>query len=215
MYFFYIEFTLIKFTEFLKTDRKVTRKNQFGKEITVIKKSVSDTTITGYTTDIRTIFNKALNEFNDEERGVIKIQHYPFKKFKVARQPQSKKRNISAKQLYKISRIPESHIKLKRPIIARDAFMLSFIMAGMNFKDIYELKKENYKSGRLSYKRAKTRDRRSDEALISIKVEPEAQKYIEKFRDTQGEYLFYFHRKYANSEGFVSSMSKGLKRVAL
>lgn len=205
---------LTKFTEHLKTERKVTRKNQFGKNVTVTNKPVSATTVAGYMTDIRTIFNAALNEFNDDEKGIVKINHYPFKKYKVPRLPQSKKRNIQGRQLYRISKFPESFIKLERSIIARDAFMLSFMLIGMNFKDIYELRKSDYKNGRITYSRAKTRDRREDGALISIKVEPEALKYIEKFKDPNGGRLFYFHRRYVNSQGFVSAMSKGLKRVS-
>lgn len=55
--------------------------------------------------------------------------------------------------------------------------------------------------------------KRRDEALISIKVEPEAQKYFELYKDETKERLFQFYRMYLNSHSFVSAVSKGLKRL--
>lgn len=203
------------FVSFLGTTRRITRVDQFGRKYTSTNKPISDTTIRGYTTDIRTIFNRALNEFNDEEKGVTNIHHYPFKKFKIIRALKSKNRTITERELYRIFRIPESFLHLSRAILARDTFMLSFLLVGMNHKDFYLLKKKDYKNGRITYKRAKTKDRRSDEALISIKVEKEALPYIGKYLDdTNSEYLFTFHKRYSTPETFVSNMTFGLKRVA-
>lgn len=205
---------VVEFVEYLKTTRVIKRVDQFGKERMITKKPVSASTIKGYTTDIRTVFNQALEEYNNEEKGDIRIHHYPFKKYKVPRAPETEKRNIQDREIYRISRLPESHIHYERAILARDTFILSFILIGMNYKDMYELEKSDYKKGRFTYKRAKTRDRRADNALISIKIEPEANKYIEKYKDrTNSRYFFDFHNRYTTPEIFVSNMSIGLKRV--
>jgi hypothetical protein len=34
-------------------------------------------------TDIRTVFNRAADFYNDEEKGIIRTSHYPFKKYKL------------------------------------------------------------------------------------------------------------------------------------
>ena len=163
-------------------------------------------------TDIRTLFNAARDEYNDEEKDEIKIVHYPFKKYKIAKAPESEKRNISAMQLQCIRYAKEDKLILKRTIFARDVFMLSFFLVGMNFADLYEVVK--YENGRLSYERMKTKGRRKDRAFISIKVEPEAAEIIEKYRDKTGERVFDFYHRYSDSHVFSSNVNIGLKNVA-
>ncbi len=205
---------LKKFEGYLKTERKITRINQLGKEVTTINKPVSDSTIADYMKEIRAIFNAAIDEYNDEEAGIIKIQHYPFKIYKAPEAGVTKKRNISGRDIFKISRIPDRWMLGDRIRLGRDMFMLSFILVGMNLKDLYDLKSSAYKNGRITYNRSKTKGKRKDNALISIKVEPEAKKYFELYKDETKERLFRFYRMYSNSHSFVSATSKGLKKVA-
>jgi integrase len=84
----------------------------------------------------------------------------------------------------------------------------------MNCIDLFNLEPGEYKNGRFSYNRTKTESRRSDLALISIKIEPEVIPYIQKYKDPTGKRVFDFHIRYANSHGFVSAISKALKNVA-
>jgi integrase len=205
---------LSEYESFLRTERKISRKNQLGKIVNVKHKPVSDTTIAGYMTDIRTIFNEAINEYNDDEKDEIRITHYPFKKYKFPVLSETRKRNISGEEILKILNVGNDELKLKRAILARDTFILSFLLVGMNFKDLYELQANGYKNGRITYKRAKTRGRRKDQALISIKIEPEVLPLIQKYKDPSGKRVFNFYNMYANSLGFVSSVDKGLKIVA-
>lgn len=205
---------LKKFEAYLKTEREITRINQLGKTVTIISKPVTDSTIADYMKEIRAIFNAAVDEYNDEESGIIKIQHYPFKYYKAPEPAIARKRNIPGRDIFKISRIPDSLDLGDRAILGRDMFMLSFILVGMNLKDLYELKYSDYKNGRIIYKRSKTKGKRKDEALISIRVESEAMKYIEKYKDESKERLFKFHKMYSTSHGFVSAVSKGLKKIA-
>ena len=205
---------LKKFEGYLKTERKITRINQLGKPVTTVNKPVSDSTVADYMKEIRAIFNAALSEYNDEESGIIKIQHYPFKIYKAPKIQVTKKRNISGREIYKISRIPEKWFAGDRIKLSRDMFMLSFILVGMNLKDLYDLKSSAYKNGRIAYNRSKTKGKRKDKALISIKIEPEAKKYFKLYKDETKGRLFRFYRMYSNSHSFVSAVSKGLKKVA-
>ena len=77
--------------------------------------------------------------------------------------------------------------------------------------DLYNV--NEYKDGRISYNRMKTKDKRTDQAFFSIKVQPEAKKLIEKYRDPSGERVFIFHKIYADSDAFYSNMNKGLKKI--
>lgn len=205
---------LSDFEKFLKKERVIKRKNQLGKIVTTNNKPVSDNTVADYMTDIRTLFNKALNVFNDEENGITKIRHYPFKKYQIPKQTLTKKRNISSEEILKIFKADDELFSSKRDVLAKDVFILSFCLAGMNCIDLYNLEPLEYKKGRITYNRSKTEDRRTDSALISINVEPEIVSIIEKYEDITKKRVFNFHLKYSNSHGFVSAIGEALKNVA-
>lgn len=205
---------LKNFERFLKTERVLVRLNQHGKKVTTTHKPLSDVGVAGYMTDIRTVFNEAIEEYNDDEKGDIKITHYPFKKYKIPILPDTEKRNISKADILKIIQIPDENLILKRSILAKNTFILSFFLIGMNVKDLYDLQANEYVNGRFTYNRSKTQGRRKDKALISVKVEKEVSDLIEKYKDHSGERVFCFYKMYTTSHGFVSAMDKGLKKVA-
>ncbi len=203
---------LTQFEAYLRTERKMKRKNQFGKIVRTKQKGLSDVSIFDYMTNIRLLFNAAMAEFNDEDKDEIRIFHYPFRKYKLKRKPENEKRNITVEQLRTIRDVPEEKLQLERTIFSRDMFLLSFYMVGMNFADLYEADK--LRNGRVIYERKKTKGRRQDNAYISIKVEPEAMQLLEKYKDKTGKRVFDFHNKYTTSHIFSSNVNKGLKKVA-
>ncbi|MDR1601776.1 MAG: site-specific integrase [Tannerella sp.] len=202
------------FEEFLKEPRTITRINQLGKPVTGKQKPVSDSTVAGYMTDIRTLFNEALRMYNDEENETVRIHHYPFRKYRLPKLTATKKRNLPAEKILKIIKAGDKLFTSPRDVLARDVFILSFCLAGMNCIDLYSLEPHEYANGRFSYNRTKTENRRADSALMSIRVEPEIVPYIQKYKDPTGKRVFDFHTRYANSQTFVSSMDKSLKKVA-
>jgi integrase len=205
---------LKSFEDFLRTERTITRKNQFGKEVKTKRSPLSDASIAGYMTDIRTIFNLITNEYNDDEKGVIKIYHYPFKKYKLPEALLPEKRNLPAETILKIIQASDEELKLQRTIQARDVFALSFLLVGINMVDLYYLEAKEYHDGRITYNRTKTENRRRDSALISIMVEPEALALMEKYKDPKGSRLFRFYTQYAEHKTFLSNINKGLKNLA-
>lgn len=205
---------LNQFETYLRSERTIKRENQFGKLVTTKKAGLSDISIFDYMTNVRTLFNAAIAEYNDEDKFDLRISHYPFKKYKLKKAPESKKRNLSAEQIRSIVNVKEDDLKLKRTMFSCDVFVLSFGLVGMNLIDLYELKPSEYKDGRFTYKRTKTKNRRQDKALISIKVEPELLPLIEKYKDPSGKRLFDFHKRYSDSHIFSSNVNKGLKKVA-
>ena len=100
--------------------------------------------------------------------------------------------------------------------MARDVFVLSFCLAGTNVADIYHMKRDAIRAGRISYERRKTRSRRKDSAYISMafpeEIDPLIQRYRARRPDTGR--LFCFAEDYRDHEVFCSSVNEGLKTVA-
>lgn len=202
------------FDRYLRTTRTIRRKDQRGNMVTTTRAGLSDVGVWDYMTAVKTLFNAAIREYNDEDRGEIRIAHYPFRTYKPRKVPETAKRVLTIEQIRSIYEINVAKLATKRSILARDIFMLSFLLAGMNLADMYYLKAKDYKAGRISYCRQKTKDRRQDRAFISIKVFPEAEQYIKKYRDPKGEHLFCFSSLYSTYDTFTANINKGLKVVA-
>jgi integrase len=175
-----------------------------GKIVVTESNGVTDAGLYNYMRDLRTLFNAAREKYNDEDLGIIRVSHYPFNKYKVGSPPDTKKRNISIKLIIRIieCKVPKN----SRAELAKDLFLLSFFLCGINAVDLYHITKANVKKGRLEYNRSKTKGRRKDNAFISIKIINEAvpilDNYIEKLRD-----------RYSSSKGFDGALSKGMKKL--
>jgi integrase len=204
---------LEQFEQYLRGTRVLKRKNQFGRLVTTKNSGLSDVSIYDYMNDIRVLFNAAMDEYNDEDKDEVRILHYPFRKYKLKPRPENEKRNISKGKIIKIRDAKDEVLVFDRAILARDIFMLSFYLVGMNMADLFSIKK--YQNGRLEYERMKTKGRRSDRAFISIKVEDEAKAIIEKYKDPAGKYVFNFHMRYGNSRNFNKAVNIGLKIVSV
>jgi integrase len=207
---------LTDFVDYLKTNRKITRLNQFGKPVTTDKKPLSAMSIKDYMTNIRTLFNAARDYYNDPDKDEVKIAHYPFAKFKINRTPTTQKKALSVNDIKAIRDMPKLKVNgshgTNRACLSRDLFMMSIYLLGTNAVDLYNLDKIN--GDRIEYKRAKTKDRRQDEAFISIKIEHEALPLIEKYKDKTGKRAFCFYQLYADAQTFSSNIAIGLKQVA-
>lgn len=170
---------------------------------------------------LRTIFNLARKEYNDDDLEDIKIPHNPFERYSIPKSREPQKRSVD---LDLISRIrdyrytPRSKYEHKReisrPELARDVFMLSFYLCGMNSIDIFLLEANQIVGDRIIYNRAKTEDRRSDKAKISIKLELEALELFVKYKDPDGVRAFNFYHRYVDERTFNSNLNKGLKHIA-
>jgi hypothetical protein len=132
---------LKQYERYLKTERELTRVNQLKKEFTIPKKGLSENGLYNHMRDLRTLFNAAREKYNDEDLGIVKIPHYPFKKYKIGSPPLTEKRNISLKQLQKLR---DSEVKENsRAELARDLFLLSFYLCGMNAVALYNCTNKN------------------------------------------------------------------------
>ncbi len=115
-----------------------------------------------YISQLRAIHNRAKKEFNDEDAGLIRIPYSPFKRVEIPKVPVTRKRAISTDLLRKFSELPYSLIMqpgTNRYNLAKDVFLLSFCLIGMNAVDLYTC--TDLKKGRITYQRTKTKNRRA------------------------------------------------------
>lgn len=176
-------------------------------------KMKTDMAIRLYMSHLRFLFNQAKLEFNDEEAGNINIPLSPFGRYKIPTIPLSKHRVLTVEQIQQIIDLPykklSKNFSYSTFVVAKDVFLLSFGLMGMNTADLYEL--NSFSDGIITYERRKTRTRRADKAMIRVKVEPELLPLFGKYkgRDT----VFKFNERYKDSETFNRMVNTGLKAV--
>lgn len=155
-----------------------------------------------YMRNIRAVFNMAIKE------KLISADLYPFREFSIKKAPTAK-RNLSVQELRMLRDYPIVNDFQQK---YRDIFMLCFYLRGINMVDLLGLTKENLRAGRINYIRAKTGK------FYSVKIEPEAQVIMNRYKGTQ--YLIdvcdgakddkEFEAKY---KGFLQRMDRGLKKI--
>ena len=172
------------------------------------KNNLTPNGINLYLRNIRTLFNLARAQHNDEETGTINIPTYPFNKYRI---PAPSQNDSIALLPAQIAAIRNSDPVNKREVLARDVFMLSFYLAGINTIDLFTCKKTT--GGRLHYNRQKVASRRADNAFTSIKIQPEAMKLLHKYKDSTEKHVFDFHTRYADPSTFNANINIGLKKI--
>ena len=157
-----------------------------------------------YMSCYRKIFNEAKRRLNDEDRGIVVVKNYPFSKYKVPAIPESRERASGMKI---VKHLQNYEPKTEQEKLARDMFFVSFYLVGMNAVDIYDIR--TVKDGRITYNRAKTKGKRSDNAEISIRIEPEVLPLLEKYKDETGERILNLHKRYKTIQNFNKALSNG------
>lgn len=169
-----------------------------------------------YPVCMRQVFREAVREYNDYDTGVIRIKTNPWAKVRIPQADRAEKRAISAEDCRNFFTValPESPAAHPKGEIGRDVAMMVLCLAGINTVDLFNLKKSDYRNGVISYKRAKTRKSRNDDAYFEIRVEPIIQPLVEKYRsDDNDQFLFSFHKRYADSDSFGANVNAGIKDV--
>ena len=195
---------LFKMEKWLKTDRTILRTNQMQKEVKTTEEGVNAGGLYTFMRDLRTLFNEAKKLYNNEDIGIIRIHHYPFKVYKIGAPPKTRKRNITPEQIMTIRdcEVPAG----SRAELAKDLFMLSFYLCGINAIDIYKIDRYEQSWERLDYNRSKTQEMRDDDAFISIKIVPEARAILVKYMGT-------LRRRYTNCGGLNTALRKGMEEL--
>lgn len=170
--------------------------------------SVGSRATSYYLSCLRHIHNKARDEFNDEDGGVVNIPRRPFTGAVIPPQPVTRHRALSVGQMKEIAACTPA---TARGCLARDVFLLSFCLIGMNTADMYDVTATNITGGVLTYNRRKTDSVRRDNAVMSVRLEPEAESLMERLKGRRQ--LLLFRERYADHRAFNNNINKGLKEI--
>ena len=172
----------------------------------------ADGTIHIYITLIKSTHNQAKYDYNDEERGIVRIPLSPFSKYKLPKMPSPEARSIDLDTLQSIADLEDEPRFNSARNFARDVFLLSFALGGMNAVDLYNLPISAWHDDYIEYNRTKTKEARADKALYRVHIHDEVRPLIERWRDPYNKRVFRFYTKYTE-KSFAPSISNCLKQV--
>lgn len=159
-----------------------------------------------YLGEIRHLFREAMRRYNTDYEQQIKND--PFMRYSVPRQ--QLKKGVRSITLDEFLRIYKYEAKGgSRAQLGKDCFVMSFALMGMNSVDMYELR--NYRSGRIAYNRAKTKDRRTDGAYIEVWVHDIIKPIMARYKGNSR--VFNFYERYKSESDFNRAINIGLKKV--
>ena len=200
------------FKSFLNKEREVRTKKllQQGKRVP------SNRTLSLYLVSIKKLFNEAKKKYNRKEKNLILIAHSPFDDFSIPRQEATRKRAISSDIIKKVWKLPYKDMKKGykstcRYNLAKDCFILSFCLMGMNSADLYFA--TDIRDNTITYNRTKTKARRLDEAKMQVDIPHIVMPIVDKYRDKSGKRIFNFYRYYVDEKAFNKAINYGLKEI--
>ncbi|RGX77848.1 site-specific integrase [Bacteroides stercorirosoris] len=194
----------------LKREELVIQLQKQGKRIP------SNRTVSLYLGSIRHLFNEAKKKYNDYDKNIILIPNSPFEHVEVPRQEATRKRAIPVDIIKKVWNLPYKDMKKGykatcRYNLAKDCFILSFCLMGMNSADLYNA--TEMEGNTIIYNRTKTKDRRLDKAQMKVDIPKLILPLIEKYKDMTGKRLFNFYQYYVDEKGFNKAINYGLKEI--
>lgn len=160
----------------------------------MVKNALSPNARATYMRCLRAVVNNAIN--NDI------TAYYGFRRFKVKTE-ETVKRSLSLEQMRTLMncKVPPCQE------IYRDMFVLMILLRGINIGDLCLLKKEDVVNGRIVYRRQKTH------VLYSVKIEPEAQQIIDRYRGER--HLIYICDRSRSYESLKTRMNFALKKIGM
>ena len=194
----------------LKKEKLVLQLQKQGKRIP------SNRTVSLYLGSIRHLFNEAKKKYNDYDKNIILIPHSPFEHVEVPKQEATRKRALSAETINQILKLPYiRNANGKERIcpfnLAKDCFILSFCLMGMNSVDLHSC--DEVEDNAITYYRSKTTDRRLDKAKMKVNILPILSFLMEKYKDYTGRRVFRFYQMYNTANNFNRAINLGLKQI--
>lgn len=203
---------LESFKAFLNMEREI-RNNRLVRQG---KRIPSNRSLSLYLISIKRLFNEAKKKYNKKDKNVIHIVNSPFDDFQIPKQEATRKRALPIYLIKKVWELPYLNMKKGskgtcRYNLAKDCFIMSFCLIGMNSADLYNVTERI--NDTMIYKRTKTKARRLDDAKMMVNIPKIILPLIEKYKDPTGKRLFNFHLYYANEKGFNKAINYGLKEI--
>ena len=194
----------------LRREKQVIQLQKQGKRIP------SNRTVSLYLGSIRHLFNEAKKKYNDYDKNIILIPHSPFEHVEVPKQEATRKRALSAETINQILKLPYiRNANGKERIcpfnLAKDCFILSFCLMGMNSVDLHSC--DEIEDNAITYYRSKTTGRRLDKAKMKVNILPVLSSLMEKYKDHTGRRVFRFYQMYNTANNFNRAINLGLKQI--
>ena len=203
---------MMEFMEYLhkKRAKQVAELQRKGKRIP------SNRMVSLYMGSIRHLFNEAKKKYNDYDRNVIRIPNSPFENLDIPKQEATRKRALSVELIKKIWELPyiintKGRGGLCPFNLAKDCFILSFCLIGINSADLYNC--TEMEGGSITYYRTKTTDRRLDKAKMKVDVLPILLPLMKKYEDYTQKKVFCFYHLYSTFKNFNRAINLGLKQI--
>lgn len=206
-------------TDFLESFKAFLNKEREARTKKLIKQGKrvpSNRSLSLYLVSIKKLFKEAQKKYNKGEKNLILIPNNPFIDFEIPKQEATRKRAIPADIIKKVWKLPYKDMKKGykstcRYNLAKDCFILSFCLMGINSADLYNA--TEMVNNTIIYNRTKTKDRRLDNAQMKVDIPKIILPLIEKYRDKSGKRLFNFYQYYADEKGFNKAINYGLKEI--
>lgn len=164
-----------------------------------------------YPTLLKSIFNAGMDEYNDYDRGVVRVANRPFDLLKIPSGDTPEKRSVSVEQLRAFFAFSP---KGGQAQYAQDVARVSFCLAGMNVADLYELTPDNLQWDKICYHRAKTKGKRSDKAYMEVSIPPQAMDALARLTEgARDGYLLNLSARYYDRHSCTSYISRGIAKL--
>ena len=207
-----------KLDEVFKPRERLRKRNETRREKLAAqgKRVPSNRSLSLYLVSIKKLFNEAKKKYNRKDKNLILISNSPFENFTIPKQEVTRKRAIPADIIKKVWKLPYKDMKKGykatcRYNLAKDCFILSFCLMGINSADLYNATEMD--GSTITYYRTKTKDRRLDNAKMVVDIPKIVLPLIEKYKDKTGKRLFNFYQYYADEKGFNKAINYGLKEI--
>ena len=163
----------------------------------------SKATVHQYLRTIRAIYHKGISKYKlfDEKPFVGVFSGLSTKSYS------SKKKYILRDDIVNVERLVLSTADQKYI----DLWLLCFYFGGCDLIDLYYLKKNNFKRGRVYFERNKT----NNGMPIDLKIHPKAQRLIDKYTVPGDEWLLPWPKDKGRYDSFRSQHMKVLKKIQL
>lgn len=156
---------------------------------------------------LRKMYRAAMVQYNDDD--IVRIPNDPFARLQIIVPSTTSDRSVPLDIIRKIYSMPDDHLIASTRNLAKDMFLLSFMLMGTNLADLYTAEEPH--EGMLVYERQKTRDQRADRAEIHIRVHPLAQAIIS--RNKGKSLMLGLSERYYTRKAAHTSISIGIRKI--
>lgn len=180
------------------------------------QRGLSNRAVSLYLISIKKLFKELKKAYNNQDMNLILVPNDPFAYIEIPKQEATRKRAIDSKLIKTISQLKDKQTfkgvhHTNRYNLAKDCFILSFCLIGMNSADLYSA--TEFDGKKITYYRKKTTDRRLDNAKMEVIVPKLCMPIFNRYRDTTGKRLFNFYQNYSDEKVFNKALNKGLKQI--